>query len=277
MKYSITLASFRNLEPVGRTVARLAKTGLDALEMFGEPDAVDMVKLNDLLSTHRIPVCGITGMWGSINKDGWKRRLLSSDQKLVKISKKYVKDCVRMCNLLGGREMNICLFSDDKPLFDPTHSVVSRQHKEKMARRAAPMLSELCRFAADHGVQLTLEPLNRYSTPYCSTVRDALEIVRLVNSDSMGLLLDTFHMNIEEDSFEDAIQRTGRVLKHMHFADNNRKMPGFGHIDFRTIMRSLRKASYNGYVSFEPNISRKNYEYDLKQSLEFVKSMNTSF
>ncbi|MGH9878219.1 MAG: sugar phosphate isomerase/epimerase family protein, partial [Nitrososphaerales archaeon] len=204
MKYSITLASFRNLEPIERTIPKLRKIGLDAVEIFGEPGAVNVTELNDLLHTHRIPVCGITGMWGSVSKDGWKFRLLSSDQKLVEISKKYVKDCVHMCSRLGGQEMNICLFADDRPGFDPTHCLPALKEKEKMARRAAPILSELSEFAVDHGVQLTLEPLNRYSTPFCSTVRDALEIVKLVNSNALGILLDTFHMNIEEDSFEDA-------------------------------------------------------------------------
>lgn len=272
MKYSITLASFRNLEPVGRTIPKLAKIGLDAVEMFGEPEAVEVAELNDLLHKYRIPVCGITGMWGSVSKDGWKRRLLSSDQKLVKISKKYVKDCVRMCNLLGGRELNICLFADDRHEFDVMHCVPARKEKENMARRAAPILSELCGFAADHGVQLTLEPLNRYSTPFCSTVRDALKIVKLVNSDALGILLDTFHMNIEEDSFEEAIRLADGHLKHVHLADNNRKMPGFAHIDFGIIIKSLQQIGYDNYLSLEPNVLQKNYEQDLMKSLRFLRS-----
>jgi sugar phosphate isomerase/epimerase len=60
--------------------------------------------------------------------------------------------------------MNICLFADELPGFDRTHSMLANDEKGKFAQRAAPMLSELCRFAADHGVKLVLEPLNRYST-----------------------------------------------------------------------------------------------------------------
>lgn len=271
MKYSITLASFRKIEPIEETLSKLAGQGYDSVEMFGEPQDVDVEKLKDVFSTYRFPVCGITGMWGSINKNGWKRKLLSSDQNLVQVSKKYVQDCVRMCNSLGGEEMNICLFADELPGFDRTHSTLAQYEKEKFARRAVPILAELCRFAADHGVKLVLEPLNRYSTPHCSNAKDAVAIVKQVNSDSLGILLDTFHMNIEEDSFENAIRTAGRLLKHTHFADNNRKMPGFAHIDFVAIMRCMQEIGYDGYVSFEPSIADKNYEHATKSGLEFVK------
>lgn len=271
MKYSITLASFRKIEPIGETLSKLASEGYDAVEMFGEPEAVDVAKLRDTFSTYRLPVSGITGMWGQAGKDGWKRKLLSSDQDLVLASKEYVQDCVKMCNSLGGEEMNICLFADELPGFDRTHSVLAQNEKGQFARRAVPIMAELCRFAADYGVKLVLEPLNRYSTPYCSTAKDAVSIVKQVNNDSLGVLLDTFHMNIEEDSFESAIRTTGRLLRHTHFADNNRKMPGFAHIDFKTIMRCLRKIGYDSYVSFEPNIADRNYEAATKSGLEFVK------
>lgn len=272
MKYSITLASFRKLEPIEETLPKLVGQGYDAVEMFGEPADSDLSKLKDIFSTNRLPVCGITGMWGSASRDGWKRMLLSSNQDLVRASMSYVEDCIKMCSSLGGREMNICLFADELPGFDRTHAILSNNKKEQFWKRAIPILSELCRFAADNGVQLVLEPLNRYSTPYCSAARDAIAIIKQVNSESLGILLDTFHMNIEEDSFDDAILMTGMALKHTHFADNNRKMPGFAHIDFTTIVRSLHDIGYNGYICFEPNIADKNYEQAIKTGLEFIKS-----
>ncbi len=274
MKYSITLASFRKIEPIEETLSKLDGQGYDAVEMFGEPQDVDVAKLEDVFSAYHIPVCGITGMWGRTGKDGWKRKLLSSDQSLVQDSKKYVQDCIKMCNSLGGEEMNVCLFADELPGFDRTHSVLTQNEKEQFGRKAVTILAELCRFAADHGVKLVLEPLNRYSTPYCSTSKDAAAIVKQVNSDSFGILLDTFHMNIEEDSFEDAISAAGRLLKHTHFADNNRKMPGSAHLDFATIIKSLREIAYGGYVSFEPNIADRNYKDSTKRGLDFIRALS---
>jgi D-psicose/D-tagatose/L-ribulose 3-epimerase len=269
MKYSITLASFRKVEPIGETLAKLVRQGFDAVEMFGEPQEADLAKLQDVFSSYGMSICGITGMWGSISEEGWKRKLLSADPALVQASEQYVQDCVRMCNLLGGKEMNICMFADDQSGFDKTHGIISPKEKERVMARSIPVMKRLCSVAADYGVELVLEPLNRYSTPYCVTAKDAISIAQQV--DSLGILLDTFHMNIEEDSFEDAIQSSIRFLRHTHFADNNRKMPGFAHIDFTTIVKCLLDAGYDGYASFEPNIPDRNYEHATKSGLAFVK------
>ena len=272
MKYSITLASFRKIEPLEETLEKLALLQhLDAIEVYGEPEQLDTKKLRAILSSYNMPVCGITGMWGAISKDGWKRKLLSSDLALVQAAQKYVYDCIRMCNILDGKEMNICLFADDMPGFDKTHGAITAQEKKSFTAKAIPIMIQLCKVAKDSGVKLVLEPLNRYSTPYCATAKDALAIAQQV--ESLGILLDTFHMNIEEDSFADAIQSCRGFLQHTHFADNNRKMPGFAHIDFYAIVKSLHAIGYSGYVSFEPNISDRNYEFTIKHSLEFIRQI----
>ena len=269
MKYAITLASFRKIEPIEGTLATLAKQGYDGVEIFGEPNEVDTKKLLDSLNSYGLSVCGVTGMWGSISRDGWKRKLLSSDPTLVQGSEQYVIDCLEMCSILEGREMNVCLFADDAQGVDRTHRIISANDKELYAAKTVPIMRRLCRKAADYGIQLVLEPLNRYSTPYCATAKDAIAIAQQV--DSLGILLDTFHMNIEEDLFEDAIQSAGNFLRHMHFADNNRKMPGFAHIDFSTIVKSLIEIGYDGYFSFEPNVPDKNYEHATRYGLDFIK------
>jgi sugar phosphate isomerase/epimerase len=273
MKYSITLASFRKIEPLEETLEKLALLQhLDAIEVYGEPEQLDTKKLRAILSSYNMPVCGITGMWGAISKDGWKRKLLSSDLALVQAAQKYVYDCIRMCNILDGKEMNICLFADDMPGFDKTHGAITAQEKKSFTAKAIPIMIQLCKVAKDSGVKLVLEPLNRYSTPYCASAKDALAIAQQV--ESLGILLDTFHMNIEEDSFADAIQSCRDFLQHTHFADNNRKMPGFAHIDFYAIVKSLHAIGYSGYVSFEPNISDRNYEFTIKHSLEFIRQID---
>jgi sugar phosphate isomerase/epimerase len=269
MKYAITLASFRKIEPIEDTLATLAKQGYNAIEMFGEPNEVDTKKLLDSLNSYGLSVCGVTGMWGSISSNGWNRKLLSGDPMLVQGSEQYVIDCLEMCNILGGHEMNVCLFADDIQGVDRTHRIISANEKELFGAKAVPIMKRLCRKATDYGIHLLLEPLNRYSTPYCATAKDAIAIAQQV--DSLGILLDTFHMNIEEDSFKDAIQSSRKFLRHMHFADNNRKMPGFAHIDFSTIVKSLIEIGYDRYISFEPNVPDKNYEHATRYGLDFIK------
>jgi sugar phosphate isomerase/epimerase len=274
LKYAITLSSFCHIEPIERTLERLQGQGYDAVEMFGEPQKMGMKKLRDIFDSFNFHVCGITGMWGSINEDSWRRRILSADRSITKHTEEYVMDCIKMCQSVGGNEMNICLFADsDMATFDRNHRSLSGDKKEAVIQKAIPLLNTLSRFAKDYGVHILVEPLNRYNTPFCSSAKDAFVIANKVNHDNFGLLLDTFHMNIEEDSLEDTILKSRKLLRHMHLADNNRKMPGYAHINFQPIMRSLFSIGYNGYASFEPNVNDKDYEDLTKRGLEFIKSL----
>lgn len=274
LKYAITLSSFCHIEPIERTLERLQGQGYDAVEMFGEPQKMGMKKLRDIFDSFNFHVCGITGMWGSISEDSWKRRILSADRSITKHTEEYVMDCIKMCQSVGGNEMNICLFADsDMATYDRNHRSLSGDKKEAVIQKAIPLLNTLSRFAKDYGVHILVEPLNRYNTPFCSSAKDAFVIANKVNHDNFGLLLDTFHMNIEEDSLEDTILKSRKLLRHMHLADNNRKMPGYAHINFQSIMRSLFGIGYNGYASFEPNVNDKDYEDLTKRGLEFIKSL----
>lgn len=276
LKYSITLSSFRNIsEPLEKTLERLIHQKYNAVEMFGEPYDLDLKTLNDIFCSFDIPVCGITGMWGAMSEDGRKRNLLSSDKQLLACSERYVKDCVKMCNRLGGYEVNICLFADDEFVpSDRNHTLVPHEHKVRLIQKIAiPILSRLAKYSSDYGIQLLLEPLNRYSTPYCTTAKDAIDVASQINQDNFGLLLDSFHMNIEEDSMEAAIMESRDLLRHMHLADNNRKMPGSAHINFESIIRCLNSVEYDKYISFEPILTKKEYEIATKTGLEFIVSM----
>jgi sugar phosphate isomerase/epimerase len=274
-KYSITLSSFRNIsEPLEKTLERLTRQKYDAVEMFGEPQKLDLKSVNETFRSFGIPICGITGMWGS-SEEGGKRRILTSNKEVLAYSQEYVKSCIKMCDLLGGDEVNLCLFADDEfASFDRNHMLVSEDQKERLIQRIAiPTLSRLTKYASDYGIQLLLEPLNRYSTPYCTTAKEAVRIANQINQDNFGVLLDTFHMNIEEDSIEHAIMESRRLLRHTHFADNNRKMPGSAHMDFRSIINSLNTIKYDGYISFEPILTNDKYETATKDGLEVIEAL----
>ena len=105
--------------------------------------------------------------------------------------------------------------------------------------------------AAPHGVRLVLEPINRYETTLINNVDQGLTLIEAVGAENFGLLLDTFHMNIEEPKIEDSIRTAGDRIFHFHVADSNRWYPGAGHIDFGSVMATLRDIGYAGYVSVE--------------------------
>lgn len=105
--------------------------------------------------------------------------------------------------------------------------------------------------AAPHGVRLALEPINRYETTLINSVAECLHLIDEVGAGNFGVLADTFHMNIEDASIEDSLRRAGTRLFHVHFADSNRWYPGAGHIDFASIVRTLKAMDYRGYISIE--------------------------
>jgi len=105
--------------------------------------------------------------------------------------------------------------------------------------------------AEREGVQLVIEPLNRYEADNINNVEEALGLISDLNLRCTGLLLDTFHMNIEERSVEDAIRRAGRRLMHVHIADTNRLCPGKGHMQFGNVIKAIAERGYDRYLSAE--------------------------
>lgn len=112
-------------------------------------------------------------------------------------------------------------------------------------------LQQCCEKSKEHGVRLALEPINRYETSLINNVSQGLDLISKVNADNFGLLLDTFHMNIEEPQIEESIHLCDQRIFHFHVADSNRWYPGAGHLDFNSILTSLKLTGYTGFVSGE--------------------------
>jgi len=143
-------------------------------------------------------------------------------------------------------------------------------------------LHECGQTAAAWGVRMALEPINRYETTLINNVAQGLELIERVGLDNFGLLLDTFHMNIEEPRIEDSIRRAGAHIFHFHVADSNRWHPGAGHLDFGALLKTLFETGYDGFVSgeFKPvpdalTSARKAIEY--LKSIEPVLRPNCGF
>lgn len=102
------------------------------------------------------------------------------------------------------------------------------------------------------GITLALEVLNRFETILVTDCAEGIKYCKDVNRKSVKLLLDTFHMNIEEDNLPDAIRQAGDLLAHLHVGEGNRKLPGMGHLPWAEIGKALRDIGYNGMVVTEP-------------------------
>lgn len=272
--YSITLYSFKNWEKLEKTLENLKQCDIKTLEIIGEPDLLDVKYTYEIIKSFGFSVSGVTGIWGISNNSQLPRNFLTQDTTRLSYTENYVKKCIEMCSFFGGKTFNICIFADPYFVkFDKNHRVVPERKKSLLCRKLNPVFFKLSEYAKDYGITLVLEPLNRYSTPYCNQAKNALDICLHVGHENFALMLDTFHMNIEEDSIEKTIIYTKNYLKHIHFSDNNRKMPGFGHIDFKKIIDSLSKIQYSRVITFEPTFATGSYLNKIKKSLNYLNTL----
>lgn len=115
------------------------------------------------------------------------------------------------------------------------------------------ILAEAATFAGRYSVRLVIEPLNRYETDFLRNTAETLAFIQKIGHSNIGILLDTFHLNIEESSWVAPFQAAcaANRLWHVHLGDNNRLPPGQGLIDFQAILSTLTACGYNGYLSAE--------------------------
>lgn len=129
--------------------------------------------------------------------------------------------------------------------------MVDNATKAKRIENSARAVQEMAKTAEACGVRMGLEMCNRYENTMLNTVDEGLEFLKLVDSPNVGLHLDTYHMCIEEDDIAAAIVKAGSKIVNVHACENNRKLPGMGHISWREVFLALKAAGYNGALATE--------------------------
>ena len=122
---------------------------------------------------------------------------------------------------------------------------------EDFAHSVAGM-KRLAAIAEDYGITLNMESLNRFEGYLINTCEECVNYVRAVDKPNVKVMLDTFHMNIEEDSIIDAIHMAGGLLGHFHVGEANRKPPRPGRMHWEEIGKALKDINYDGNVVMEP-------------------------
>jgi len=112
-------------------------------------------------------------------------------------------------------------------------------------------LSQLIPVMESCGVDVVIEPVNRYEINYLNTVDDVCKLLGKLDHLRFGVMPDVFHMNIEDDDICKSLERNARYIKYVHLADSNRYYPGRGHLDFGQILGTLRRVGYQGWCAVE--------------------------
>jgi D-psicose/D-tagatose/L-ribulose 3-epimerase len=159
---------------------------------------------------------------------------------------RYVREAIRTVADLGAPLICGPLY---KAVGDCDESVPLTRQRSETARAMAPLAAE----AAEAGVVLAIEPLNRFETNFLNTVEQGIAFCGHLKSRGAGLLLDTFHMHIEEKDTGAAIRAAAAagVLSHFHASENDRGVAGTGQVDWTGASRALGGARYDGWVVLE--------------------------
>jgi len=152
------------------------------------------------------------------------------------------------------------------------YNLESSQTKEKLNIKSS--LKECCRLAENYNVELLFEPINRFEIDSYNTIAESLELIEEVNSDSLKLLVDSYHIYLEEDPgfIWEYLEEIAHNVSHIHLADCTRRAPGSGHFDFRSFLNIFRNAGYIGFVSIE-TIMKPSFEEVAKESSEYLRTI----
>jgi D-psicose/D-tagatose/L-ribulose 3-epimerase len=191
-------------------------------------------------------VLGEQGLGASVCLAMGPDRDLTADAATARSTQAYVRHCVDAAAALGGGVVA-------GPLYAPVGKTWQMDAAERAATvdRLVEGLRPLADHAGERGVRLGVEPLNHFETSFINTAEQVMEVVERVDSPALGVLLDTFHMNIEEKDQAAAIRLVGDKLVHFHACGSDRGAPGGDHIAWETIIPALRETGYDGALVIE--------------------------
>lgn len=167
----------------------------------------------------------------------------SQDEEIREQAKLYLKKCVDQVAAGNGLYLNGVLYAPWQGFSD-----IGRETRWK---NAAGVLKEVGSYASEKNIGLNIEVINRFESDFFNRVEDAKEFLKLVDMDNVKLLVDTFHMNIEEDNIYEALEKNLSSVGCIHICENHRGVPSTGHIDWERIVEILKRNNYQGYLDME--------------------------
>lgn len=223
-----------------RLFEKIAALGYDCVEIAVEdPQLIDSeILVKELAKNNLTPV--VCGAFGTT------RDLTSDDEGLQRNSLLYIEKCLNIANDLGAT-----FFAG--PMYSAVGKarMVSSQQREIEWNRAIKHLGTVCEMAAARGLQIGLEPLNRFESDLINNVDDVLRLIEDINHPAAKICLDMFHMNIEEKDPGLAIRKAGNKLIHVQVSENYRGIPGSGNASWEAFYGALLSIGYKGAVSIE--------------------------
>ena len=213
--------------------------GFDAIEIFAPSGQhVDRAQLQELLGRHRLQLAAVGTGAGMLLHN---HSLSDPDPDNRERACTFVREIINFGADFGAPAIVGSMQGQ-------THGTRSR---ESTLEDLADSIRELADHAAGRGMELLMEPLNRYETDLVKTLADGVQFIESVGAENVKLLADLFHMNIEETDPAQAILNCPGNIGHVHFVDSNRRAAGLGHTDYAPIAQALSATGFDGFASAE--------------------------
>jgi D-psicose/D-tagatose/L-ribulose 3-epimerase len=219
---------------------KIKAMGFDKVEIAVEdPALIDTQVVKKALADHNLGVI-ICGAFGPT------RDLTHEDEAVHQNCFRYIESCLDICVDLGAAFLA-------GPMYSAVGKarLVSPQQKQIEWDRAVKNLRTVCQMASARGLAIALEPLNRFESDLINTAEDAVRLVQDVDHPAAKIMLDGFHMNIEEADIEAAIKTAGPHLIHVQVSENYRGTPGTGQTRWEAFKKGLEAVGYTGTVAIE--------------------------
>lgn len=249
-KNKIGVISMFYARPFGRehfpVFARMKKAGLDFVEMLvPEPGELDLKETKAALADHGLDV--VLAARVNVTRD-----LASADKAAFEDGVNYLETCIGAAKEVGARIVGGPLFGSPLVFAGRAPAPVSEDERKRRIDQVVAGLKRAGKRAESEGIVFGVEPLNRFETDIANMADHAIALAEQTGSPAIGVMLDTFHMNMEEYDMGEAIRRTGKRLVHFQANENNRTFVGKGHVDWALIARALHDADYTGPIALEP-------------------------
>jgi D-psicose/D-tagatose/L-ribulose 3-epimerase len=219
---------------------KIAQMGFDVVEIaVDDPALIDAKEIKKALNAHglKTAICGAFGP---------TRDLTNADPGIQQNGINYIQSCLDICNELGADFLS-----------GPMYAAVGKARmlpateRKKEWQLAVKNLQKVCRMAESRDLKLAIEPLNRFESDLVNTAEDVVRLIKDIDHPAAQIMLDSFHMGIEERNIEEAIKCAGERLLHVQVADNYRGTPGTGQTDWASYRRGLEKIKYEGIITIE--------------------------
>ncbi|MFM2393069.1 MAG: hypothetical protein RLZZ546_1051 [Bacteroidota bacterium] len=232
----LAIHNWMRAESLETTLARISKLGYENIEIQGSPEIYEAKEVKQLLHHYGVKC------YGSVTLMLEKRNLIAKDPYQRADSVQYVKDIIDLVKALDGKMVSIVPSTVGK--------IIPDARPELEWDWAVESMKELYAYAEPLGIKLGIEPINRFETYFINRGDQALALAEATGP-NCGVVLDVFHMNLEESDVFAAFRRAQHRLINVHVADNNRMAPGMGHFDWPKIISTLNEIKYDNVLSVE--------------------------